>query len=238
MDKVSSWRLILNPRTPGSQNMVIDKTLFKNLETNTASPALRIYSWLRPCISVGYSQTPENELDLSLCRELGIQVVKRPTGGGIVFHTKAEATYSFVIPFEREFRNGSPEILNKTSKALVTALSSFGIDVHISENRKRWNSRFCFSYPSRCEITANGRKIIGMAHRIGKRGMLQQASIFVDNEIDFMLKALKNPPPKRDITSKAASIRELIRRIPDFDELSRALIFGFEESFKVKLIPL
>ncbi len=224
MEKVKSWKLILSPQTSGDFNMAFDKTLFENFEAGLIPPTFRIYSWSRPCISLGYSQKPENELNLSLCEKLGIDVVGRPTGGGIVLHTKAEVTYSLVTSFGKKSAGGPVEILKETSKVLVKALSSFGINADVLRNNRRWNSRFCFSYPSRYEISVGGKKIIGVAQRVGKRGLLQQGSIFVDNKVDIMLKVLKDPPLKVDITSKATSINELIHHIPDFDELSRALI--------------
>ena len=70
-------------------NMAIDEALLETAET----PSIRFYKWDHPALSFGYfgkfadvaSHAPERDL------------VRRWTGGGIVFHGD-DLTYSIVIP--------------------------------------------------------------------------------------------------------------------------------------------
>ena len=76
--------------------MQADLKLFNDFENGLISSTLRIYSWEPKCISLGYGQELDSLLVGDLARKKGWDVVKRPTGGGIVFHNEAEVTYSLV----------------------------------------------------------------------------------------------------------------------------------------------
>ena len=69
-------------------NMAVDEVLLLQVAD---MPVLRLYDWDRPAVSIGYFQhfaaAPEN----------GRSVVRRPTGGGIVFH-EHDLTFTLVIP--------------------------------------------------------------------------------------------------------------------------------------------
>ncbi|MGH9926954.1 MAG: lipoate--protein ligase family protein, partial [Nitrososphaeraceae archaeon] len=56
---------------------------------------LRIYGWKPPAVSIGYFQSMDLEIDVHECRRRGIDLVRRITGGGAVYH-EAELTYSFL----------------------------------------------------------------------------------------------------------------------------------------------
>jgi lipoate-protein ligase A len=60
-------------------------------------PTLRFYGWEKPSISIGYAMNAETEVNLPLCRERDVPVVRRITGGGLVFH-KCDTTYTVVFP--------------------------------------------------------------------------------------------------------------------------------------------
>jgi lipoate-protein ligase A len=75
--------------------MAIDQALL-DYSWETGSPVFRVYQWNPFCISLGYHQK-EDSLDLKMCRQEGVDVVRRPTGGRAVFHA-LEVTYAVVIP--------------------------------------------------------------------------------------------------------------------------------------------
>jgi len=233
MEKLKDWHLILSPRTSAHSNMKIDASLFQDFEKGLIPPTFRIYSWKRPSITIGYSQKQEQELDLILCRKEGIDIARRPTGGGIVFHSLNEITYSFVAPIK-----GGPRVkdwLKKSSNALISALKSFNITASVSGHIKKWDARYCFSYPSSSEIVVGGRKIVGLAQKAGKRGVLQQGAICVDDQVDSMLKHSKAPVDKQEFLSKVVSVKELAKKTPSFEDFSKVLISSFEHALGVNL---
>ena len=90
---MKTWALIVDESPlPGSWNMAVDDYLFRSLGEEPQT-TVRFYSWLKPTASLGYSQKVERVLDLEYCKQNGIDVVRRITGGKMVLHFR-ELTYS------------------------------------------------------------------------------------------------------------------------------------------------
>src|SRR5580704_1827882 len=87
---------------------------------NEDSAFLRIYGWKPWAISLGYNQnkSPKDlSINYSRCKEDGLDVVQRPTGGRAVLHSQ-ELTYSIV------FKSGKPvrDLYREISVILLTCL--------------------------------------------------------------------------------------------------------------------
>jgi lipoyl(octanoyl) transferase len=182
----------------GAMNMAIDEAL---LET-AAVPIIRCYRWRSPALSFGYFGQFSDVAIYAAERDL----VRRWTGGGIVFHGD-DLTYSIVIPAnDPVFDESSNAIYEKIHRALCGALAAGGQDAELAsvtalcERRKsrkgdlqiaqrRTGDRRsletaicdrgynCFANPVRADVMMDGRKIAGAAQRRTRRGLLQQGSI-------------------------------------------------------------
>src|SRR6266404_3381280 len=107
----------INSRS-GALNMAIDEAL---LET-AAGPIIRFYRWNHPALSFGYFGKFNDVVNHEGERD----IVRRWTGGGIVFHGN-DLTYSLVIPsHDLAFSNSSMSIYEKTHAAIRTALKNTG----------------------------------------------------------------------------------------------------------------
>ena len=168
--------------------MNIDIELFHEFESGkTKSPTLRFYSWSNPCISLGYSQDPDKELFLDKCREQGIEVVKRPTGGGIVFHNEYELTYSLICnKDDTRLPKGLIGSYMALSKVIIESLRSLNVPAENTNSRHNRQARLCFSFPASYEIVLKGHKIVGSAQKRGKNALLQQGSIFI-RSIEYIM---------------------------------------------------
>jgi len=166
----------------GKYNMEYDLYLFNNFEQGSVPSTFRVYGWEGPCISLGYTQDPDKELNTANCKKYGIEIVKRPTGGGIVFHNEFEVTYSFICDKDDErLPKGLVESYVSISNIVIEALKKVGVSADISDTRHSEQARLCFSFPASYEITLEGHKIVGSAQKRGKKALLQQGSIFVKN---------------------------------------------------------
>src|SRR5262245_63654528 len=83
--------------------MAVDETLLLSASRTSGGATVRLYGFRPPTVSLGYRQAPEPAIDLERCRELGVDWVKRPTGGRALLH-QHEITYSVASPFEGPFR--------------------------------------------------------------------------------------------------------------------------------------
>src|SRR2546425_231820 len=77
-------------------NMAIDESVQMHYLQNAAPPTLRVFRWEQPSISLGRFQSIEREIESDRCQQLGVALVRRPTGGRAVYH-RDEFTYSIVI---------------------------------------------------------------------------------------------------------------------------------------------
>ena len=234
--------------------MARDRKLFQDFEKGLISPTIRIYSWSPACVSLGYSQNLEEEIDLDQCRHLGWDVVKRPTGGGIVFHNTDEVTYS-IVTGKDSLPGGLIESYKSISRAVVLGLNKLGIKAELTVNSEQWTvdsgqkaaclpkspdriggrrrksrvrENLCFSYPAEYEIVVDGRKLVGSAQRRGRRALLQQGSIFVSNKFNGIFSALKKPIDLEAYHKEAISVQEILGDEIKFQDIMQALIMGFE----------
>lgn len=211
--------------------MEYDLRLFREHEQGVVPPTLRIYSWRPKCITLGHSQKPEAEIDLDKAAALGWDVIKRPTGGGIVFHNEAEVTYSLVMDKDDpRLPKGLVPSYKKISEAVVFALNGLGVNASVKttrDPRPATRDVLCFSYPAEYEVVANGKKIVGSAQKRGRKTLLQQGSLFVRRTEPAAFTVLQQP--YADIN--AVSLEELAGREFGFDELSAALVKGFSSLF-------
>ncbi|MBI5698923.1 lipoate--protein ligase family protein [Candidatus Saganbacteria bacterium] len=228
-----SANLLTDRRKSGSRHMQQDIDLFNDHEKGQIPAVLRVYSWDPPCISLGYSQILENEIDIEKAKKLGWDVVKRPTGGGIVFHNEAEVTYSLITGIDR-LPAGLIPSYKKISEAVVTGLSKIGIRAEIRPQNiehRALNTGLCFSYPAEYEIVVDGRKIVGSAQKRGRRALLQQGSIFVRPTDHRLFSVLMKPHDPEN----SVSVEEVLGRKVGFDELSQALSEGFREGLGIEI---
>ena len=187
----------LTPRS-AAMNMAIDEALLETAKI----PSIRFYRWNSPALSFGYFGRFADVVPYAAERDL----VRRWTGGGIVFHGE-DLTYSIVIPAnDAAFGESSRSIYEKVHSALCEALNGIGRGAKLSasaalyelrksrkgdlqiapavENRRSldWavidaRCNDCFANPVRADVMIDGSKIAGAAQRRTRRGLLQQGSI-------------------------------------------------------------
>jgi lipoate-protein ligase A len=164
-----------------AMNMAIDEAL---LEYATV-PSIRFYRWHSPALSFGYF----GKFAHAACYAGERDLVRRWTGGGIVFHGE-DLTYSIVIPAnDSVFSESSMSIYEKVHRALCDALDGNGKRAVVAGGgdpggaadaiRTAFSAGGynCFANPVRADVMVDGRKIAGAAQRRTRRGLLQQGSI-------------------------------------------------------------
>ncbi len=156
-------------------NMAIDEAL---LET-AVGPTIRFYRWRSPALSFGYFGKFSDVAIYAAERDL----VRRWTGGGIVFHGN-DLAYSIVIPANDPVFDESIAIYEKIHRALCGALAGHDQNAelvtvanHLRAGDRRSSDKNCFANPVRADVMMDGRKIAGAAQRRTRRGLLQQGSI-------------------------------------------------------------
>jgi lipoate-protein ligase A len=240
------WRLIKDTYHTGFMNMAIDEAIMIAHREGLVPPTIRFYQWSPPAVSLGYFQDLKKEIDVDSCRNLGIDIVRRPTGGKAVLHDK-ELTYSFTIKENHPLVNNSIlETYKKISGGIIKGLFYFGITadlVPLGEKSKIHHSNLksiCFSVPSQYEVQVEGKKIVGSAQVRKREIVLQHGSLLIELEKDKLFSVFNFPSTqireRLKTKFKATSLGEILKRKITFSELSAILPRGFEEEFGVKLL--
>ncbi|MEP6709942.1 MAG: hypothetical protein ABJB32_07400 [Verrucomicrobiota bacterium] len=154
-------------------NMAIDEALLEIAEI----PSIRFYRWDSPALSFGYFGKFVDVASYATQRD----VVRRWTGGGIVFHGN-DLTYSVIIPASAElFSAAVRSIYAAIHSGLRDALTAQGEHAVLADGRQEKVSESCFANPVRSDVILNGRKVAGAAQRRTRGGLLHQGSIqYVD----------------------------------------------------------
>ena len=207
---------------PGPLNMGIDEAILGSVSRGDAPATLRFYRWSPPCVTIGYFQSMEAEVDLEACRDAGVDAVRRLTGGGAVFHD-AEITYSLVVPL------GSPlapddilESYRRICGALVRGLAVLGVDS---------------AFEPINDIASGGKKISGNAQTRRQGCLLQHGTILLDLDAERMFSLLKVPAEKlkgrliEGVKARVTSLRSILGRAVSYDEAAGALRRGFAEAW-------
>ncbi|NJD77351.1 MAG: lipoate--protein ligase family protein [Candidatus Methanoperedens sp.] len=93
------WRVIGLETHDAYINMALDEAISEGIRTGSSPPTIRFYNWEPGAVSIGYFQGIRDEVNLEVCRELGVDCIRRWTGGGAVYHDSGgELTYSVIAP--------------------------------------------------------------------------------------------------------------------------------------------
>lgn len=237
---IDIWRVIDSGPCRSSYNMALDEAIAMAVKKGNSPPTLRIYEWDIPSVSIGYFQRM-SDIDIEYCKERGIPIVRRPTGGRAILHSH-EITYSFSIKTEDGvFSKGLLDSYKKISKALGLALSKIGLTPELKLVREtRYSSEtfhqrnpLCFQSTSYGEITVNNRKVLGSAQKRWADGLLQQGSIPYIIDKGEIAKVFRLESP--EIGEKIIGLKEILLLL-NLEELKNAIRVSFEETFCIKLI--
>jgi lipoate-protein ligase A len=213
-------------------NMAIDEAVLTARIGNLVPNTVRFYRWKPSAVSVGKFQQAQNEAHLENCHAHNVDIVRRITGGGAVYHdAENEITYSVVAHTEDLNAQDITTAYAKIYSGIAEALKSLGI-----------SSDFNFGDAKTCpNLTVNGKKISGSAQSHKKGIVLQHGTLLLDVNLEKMFSFLRVPwanacmeivnVAKRKITSIKAESGKNVSP----NEAQDALIQSFQKALNIKL---
>jgi len=169
---------VYNDEVPRSapMNMALDEVFWRT----ATSATLRFYRWDHPAISFGYFGRYADVIRHT--EEYAI--VRRCTGGGIVFHG-ADLTYAFTIPVTERRFSGSPlAVYAFVHEAIRDVMSDGSVTAALAARMAKTtdledgrNPNACFANPVTADVMVGDQKVAGAAQRRSRTGLLQQGSI-------------------------------------------------------------
>jgi lipoate-protein ligase A len=206
--------------------MAIDRAVLYSHSKGMVPPTVRFFGWNPPAISIGYFQSLSEEVNLDNCKEFGVDYVRRITGGGAVFH-EDELTYSIVISESHpEIPKNIMNSYGRICGAIIKGLKNMGI-----------NSQ----YVPINDIIVDGKKISGNAQTRKAKTVLQHGTILTDVDVEKMFSLLMVPNEKikdkmiSDVKKRVTSIKHVLGKVIEFNNVAKAMKSGFEEEFGIEL---
>ena len=247
---VSNWRLLNTGYADGAMNMAVDEAIMRCHAAGQSPATLRFYRWQPACLSIGYAQSMAREIDVEKCRELGFDVVRRPTGGRAIFHER-ELTYSLVaMDGNPHVSGGIVESYRKISRGMIAGLNRLGaeavaVDPADAQRMMRSGLRTpaCFDSPSHYEVAVGERKILGSAQTRSQGTVLQHGSLLLDSDNGLFFSLLRFASDERrrffqdDFEQHVTDLRQVLGRAVSVEEVATAIHTGFEEAFGGAFVP-
>jgi lipoate-protein ligase A len=177
------WRLVREEARPGPVQMALDEVAAETA-ADGGPRTVRVYRWSPSCLSLGYGQDPDT-VDWAHCDRAGVDVTRRQTGGGGIYHDEdGDVSYSVVAPAAE-----LPGELIESYRLLLTpvldALDRLGVPATFApEERPAVWSPACYLralHPAHDVVVDAGggpaRKVSGNAQYRRKDAVVQHGSI-------------------------------------------------------------
>jgi lipoyl(octanoyl) transferase len=231
------WRLLDTGALPASLNMAIDQALLQLHVRGESSPTLRFYQWEPPAVSLGALQRWPG-FDAGVCRRLGLDVVRRPTGGRAVLH-QGDLTYGVVAGT----REGVPVTLadayHLLCRGLLAGFYLLGIEAEPGRDKVRADQPdVCFLRSLVGDIAYRGKKFVGSAQTWQGSSLLQHGSILLEPQAETWAELLGGDGEERRrhgevLKGRMTSLGEILGQVLPISTVKAAIAQGMAQSLGV-----
>lgn len=172
-----AWHLVhAGPQAP-ALHMALDDVMLDDVSAGRRPPTLRIWEWAGPAVVMGRFQSLRNEVDALAAHRLGIEVVRRISGGGAMFIEPGNTiTYSIIAPMTLVDGMTFEQAYAFMDQWVIEALDTLGI--------KAW-------YQPLNDITSSAGKIAGAAQARRGGAVLHHVTMAYDIDAVRMLEVLR-----------------------------------------------
>lgn len=221
-------RLLDTGSLSAAENMALDTIILEEVASGNSPATFRFLQFKPDAALVGYNQDVELEIRREFCRDNGIDINRRITGGGgILFQESGLGWEFFGRPGSHPFTGSFESILVRICSIAAEGISSLGVEA---------------KFRPRNDIEINGRKISGTGGVAISGAMMFQGTILIKNEIDRFLKSLRVPVEKlkkREIESlmdRICFLNDLIDPAPSLSTVKNALTESFRNRLGITLL--
>ncbi|HET7025989.1 MAG TPA: lipoate--protein ligase [Gemmatimonadales bacterium] len=181
-----------------------------------------------PAIIIGRNQNTIEEIADEVVLAHGIQVVRRISGGGAVYHDLGNLNFSFMT---RDV-SGRFNRYDTFNRPVVEALQALGVPAVMG---------------GRNDILVAGRKISGNAQFASGDRMLSHGTLLLNSDLDAVTVALRPRPGKveskgvKSVRSRVANISEFLATpitVVELQDLILERIFGTRDRTRIPTLPL
>jgi lipoate-protein ligase A len=218
------FRVIDTGLREGRRQIAFDQALIEARKAGRIPDTIRFLRF-PPTALVGRHQALAREIRLDYCRERGIGVARRVTGGGAIYFD--EGMLGWELVFERASLGIATlaELAREICEAAAAGLSRLGIEAR---------------YRPRNDIEVGGRKLSGTGGFFDEDTLFYQGTVLVDTDPADMVAALNVAQAKlarralESAAQRVVTLKALLGTAPPPGELEEALLAGFRERLGIE----
>jgi lipoate-protein ligase A len=221
------WRLIPEASRPGPVNMALDEVAAETVAAG-GPRTVRVYRWDPSTLSLGYGQDPET-IDWAYCERAGVEVTRRPTGGGAIYHDNyGDISYSIVAP-TAELPGPLLACYEQLCEPVFEGLRRMGLEADFADDEApAIYEPACYLrplHPAHDVVAADGRKLSGNAQYRQRDAVVQHGSITYERLASRHCEVFDESLDPDTFADRVTSIREqsAIDRPAAVDALESAL---------------
>jgi lipoate---protein ligase len=228
---MDTWRLLSLETNNAFMNMAVDEAILNARIAGKVPNTLRFFRWQPSAVSIGKNQNPEKELYLDACKQLDVDVVRRISGGGAVYHDfEGEVTYSVTAEIGDFGFRDITNVYMQIYEAITDALRLLGVSADFSSG----DAKNC---PN---LTVNGKKISGSSQIITRGVVLQHGTLLRSVDLPKMFQVLKFKDISCTLAAdigkrKITSIQNELGHKVSPETVANALAQGFKAILKIQL---
>ncbi len=218
------FRVIDTGVREGRANIAFDQALIEAHKAGQVPDTIRFLRF-PPTALIGRHQALSQELKLDHCRENGIGVVRRITGGGAIYFDEGQLGWELAFDRNTLGISSLAEMTRAICEAAAQGISALGVDA---------------KYRPRNDIEVEGRKLCGTGGFFDGDTLFYQGTLLIDMNPADMVAALRVPEAKltkRDLDSAAervVTLRQLLgESLPDLPAIQKAMLGGFAEGLGI-----
>lgn len=206
-----------------AENIAFNRALLEAHQHGEIPNTLRFLRF-RPSALVGFHQSVDQELCVEYCRENGITIQRRVTGGGAIYFDEDQIGWELYLHKKTLGTADMVAVARRVCEMAAAGISRLGV-----------NARF----RPRNDIEVEGRKISGTGGAFDGDSILYQGTLLIDFDVERMLRVLRIPAEKlsdkavASARERVANLKDLLGRIPGVAEVQHYLISAFAEGFGV-----
>jgi lipoate-protein ligase A len=222
-------RLLDTGPLTAAENMALDEIILEEVAAGRSPLTMRFLQFDPPAVLVGHRQDVDREVRLDFCRQNGIDVNRRITGGGAIYFQSSALGWELFGPAGRgPFRGPYEQVLTSIGQAGAQALGLLGLPA---------------AFRPRNDIEVDGRKVSGTGGAALERGLMFQGTLLIKNEMELFLKSLRVPVEKlkkRELESlqqRVCFLNDLMQPLPPLDRIKSAFVQAVSLAFRLDFEP-
>jgi len=227
---MKTWRLIPLKTHNAFMNMAIDEAILVSRIKNFVPNTIRFYQWNPSAISIGKNQDINEQIYPKALTKYGVDVVRRTSGGGAVYHDqKGEITYS-VTAMKNDLGSDFTSVYTKIYSAIIDSLRLLGIPADLVKG----NIKNC---PN---LTVDGKKISGSAQTVKRNIIQQHGTLLLNINLNRMFVLLRLKDIDCELATKIGkrkitSIQNEVKHPITANTVVNALKQGFKAILKINI---